>query len=225
MIKIKLKYVNFIMLSLLIVACNNNNNRLEEEKVDSTIKEFTYKIDIKNTKVIWNGYKTNDKIKVVGFFKNFSSNREGKEFKTINELVTGLEFSIESESSHSGDQIRDMNLKDYFFKFLTEDFTINGRLGKPNNDSLDVSFLVFGKEKIIKLGYSCNQVEGSINNIIEIKGSINLESQFEAYKAYNSISEKCYDLHKGSDGVSRTWKEVDVLVKALVLTNSIDSLF
>ena len=224
MLTSKLKYINLIMFSLLFVACNSNNSSSDEEKVDSTIKEFSYKIDINNTKVIWNGYKTNDKIKVVGFFKNFSSDRVGQEFTSINELVSGLEFSIESASSTSGDEIRDTNLKDHFFRYLTDDFFINGRLGNPKSDSIDVTFLVFGQQKKVRLGYNCNLVDGSSNHIVEIRGSIDLESQFGAYKAYNAISNKCYNLHKGSDGISRTWKQVDIYVKALVIGTSIDPL-
>ena len=33
-----------------------------------------------------------------------------------------------------------------------------------------------------------------------------------AYKAYISISAKCYDLHKGADGISKTWDEVNVIL-------------
>ena len=56
--------------------------------------------------------------------------------------------------------------------------------------------------------------------MIEISGSIDLESQFGGLQAFNAISKKCYDLHKGADGVSKTWKQVDVLIKALVLNSS-----
>jgi len=62
------------------------------------------------------------------------------------------------------------------------------------------------------------------DHIVEIKGSINLESQFDALKAYNAISNKCYDLHKGADGISKTWKQVDVHVKALVINTSYNSI-
>ena len=62
------------------------------------------------------------------------------------------------------------------------------------------------------------------DHIIQIKGSINLESQFDALKAYNAISNKCYDLHKGVDGISKTWKQVDVHIKALVTNTSYNSI-
>ena len=60
--------------------------------------------------------------------------------------------------------------------------------------------------------------------MVEIKGSINLESQFDALKAYNAISNKCYDLHKGGDGISKTWKQVDIHVKVLVTNTSYNSI-
>ncbi len=62
------------------------------------------------------------------------------------------------------------------------------------------------------------------DQIVEIKGSINLGSQFDALKAYNAISNKCYDLHKGADGISKTWKQVDVHIKTLVINTSYNSI-
>jgi hypothetical protein len=179
-----------------------------------------------NTKVIWNGYKTNDKVKVVGYFDEFSCDREDQEFSSIEELVSGLKFSIKSSSSASGDVMRDKNLKDHFFKYLTDDFVINGTLGVPINDSIDVTFDVFGKTKQIRLAFLYHIIPGCpyFDHIVEIKGSINLESQFDALKAFNAISNKCYDLHKGADGISKTWKQVDIHVKALVINTSYSSI-
>ena len=212
----------FLILGLIIfISCNSNKYKEVEEK--STIREeASYQLDIENTKVIWNGYKTNDKVKVVGYFNEFSCDREDQEFSSIEELVNGLQFSIKSSSSVSGDPIRDKNLQDYFFKYLTDDFVINGALGSPINDSIDITFDVFGKTKKIRLAFLYHIIPGCpyYDHIVEIKGSINLESQFDALKAYNAISGKCYDLHKGADGISKTWKQVDVHVKALVINSN-----
>ena len=43
--------------------------------------------------------KTNDKIKVVGYFNEFSFDRENQEFSSIEELVNGLQFSIKSSTT------------------------------------------------------------------------------------------------------------------------------
>ena len=124
-----IKIQHFIILFALVFFSCNNNNTQEAKQKNSQITENAYQLSIENTKVIWNGYKTNDKLKVVGYFDEFSCDREEKKFSSIDELVNGLQFSIKSSSSVSGDPIRDKNLKDHFFSYLTKDFVINGTLG------------------------------------------------------------------------------------------------
>jgi hypothetical protein len=217
-----IKPKHFLIIVLMIfISCNSTNNKeVKQEKIITEVD--SYQFDIENTKVIWNGYKTNDKAKVVGYFSEFSTDRENQKFNSIDELVSGLKFSIKSSSSLSGDPIRDKNLKDHFFKYLTDDFVINGTLAQPINDSIDVTFDVLGQTRTLRFGCQYNTVPDSDNSdyMIEISGSIDLESQFGGLQAFNAISKKCYDLHKGADGVSKTWKQVDVLIKALVLNAS-----
>ena len=55
------------------------------------------------------------------------------------------------------------------------------------------------------------------NDKLQLKGSFNLIKQLGLDKAYESISNKCYDLHKGPDGISKTWKEVEIHVKAPII--------
>ena len=217
-----IKIQHFIILFALVFFSCNNNNTQEAKQKNSQISENSYQLSVENTKVIWNGYKTNDKIKVVGYFDEFSCDREEQKFSSIDELVNGLQFSIKSSSSVSGDPIRDKNLQDHFFSYLTKDFVINGTLGQPINDSIDVSFDVFGQTKTLRFGCQYSIVSDSPNSdsLIEIRGSIDLESQFGGLQAFNSISNKCHDLHKGADGVSKTWKQVDILIKALVLNTN-----
>ena len=216
----KSKYLIFC-LTICLFACNSNSE-VSEEKILSVQKNNTssYTLDKKNTKIIWNGYKTSDKIKVVGFFTEFSTNRDflDSSFTSIMDLIDGLEFSINSSSSSSGDPMRDGNLREFFFKYLTNDFNIKGVLGRPGfkcpSDSIDIVFNVFNIDYNLRFGFNYNME----NSLIEIKGPIKLESEFGAIRAYNAIHEKCYDLHKGADGVSVTWKEVDVHIKAPIIT-------
>ena len=224
MIYNKLKTLTILIFILFISCGRNNNKEVQQEKIKT--EDDSYQFDIENTKVIWNGYKTNDKVKVVGYFDEFSCDREDQEFSSIEELVNGLQFSIKSSSSLSGDPIRDKNLKDHFFKYLTDEFVINGTLAQPINDSIDVTFDVLGKTKKIRLAFLDNIIPTCpyFDHMVEIKGSINLESQFDALKAYNVISNQCYDLHKGADGISKTWKQVDVHVKVLVTNTSYNSI-
>lgn len=214
-------------LVILFTFCNNQN---KTESTQNTIKQdqVSYKLDMNynperpdNTEINWYAYKTNEKIKVSGSFSEFSSDRENQAFNSIDDLVEGLYFSISSLSSSSGDETRDLNIKDYFFKHLTHNFEINGTLGKPVNDSIDIFFDIFEKNKPIRFAYSSFVIPDCKygNQIIEINGKINLVNQFDGL-AYTSIHTKCIHLHKGADGISRTWEEVDVNIKALVINEA-----
>ena len=99
MIYNKIKTLTILILILFISCGRNNNKEVEQEKIKTELD--SYQFDIENTKVIWNGYKTNDKIKVAGYFNEFSCDRENQEFSSIEDLVTGLKFSIKSSSSLS----------------------------------------------------------------------------------------------------------------------------
>ena len=222
-----ISFKSFLLIFFLIfccVSCTNNNVNEKETAIVKIEDSVFYTFDKKNTKIIWNGYKTSDKIKVVGFFTEFTTVYDDLDtiFNSPISLVSGLKFSINSASSSSGDEIRDSNLRQYFFNLLTEKFTINGVLGVPGSssaglecpsDSIDVIFNVFSIERKIRFGYSFDNKK----MLIEIKGPIRLGNEFGAIKAYNAIHEKCYDLHKGGDGVSKTWDIVDVHVKVPVI--------
>ena len=126
------------------------------------------------------------------------------EYNTLEELVNGLDFSISTASSVSGDPVRDMNLKDYFFKQLTKNFTLNGTLGLPNGGSIPVTFNTLLGSKTVDLDFTFE------NNIVEIKGIIDIGVDLGGVLAYDSIHEKCEQLHTGGDGVSKTWTEVEM---------------
>lgn len=217
-------YNHFLLplsLSLIIFSCNNKENS-ETQKTIPLPEGVLYKLDMtaENTEVNWIGYKTNEKTPVSGSFSEFSSDRENQSFNSIDDLVDGLNFSVSSLSSSSRDDNRDLNLKDHFFKYLTDNFKINGTLGKPINDSIDVYFDVLEENNPIRFAYSTYLTTSKYSNkIIQIKGKLNLVNQFNG-EAFNNIHKQCFDLHKGSDGISKTWEEVDVHIKVLVINET-----
>ena len=231
----------YLLLPFFLVAflssCNNKKNSDSIKETITLPEGVLYKLDFRsaqylkityggysrpeNTEVNWSAYKTNDKTPVSGSFSEFSSDRENQSFNSIDDLVDGLNFSISSLSSSSGDPLRDLNLKDYFFKYLTGNFEIKGTLGRPINDSIDIIFDVLGQKKSIRFGFYTYTVPSCPydDQIISIRGKINLINQFDEI-AYNSLHARCIDLHKGADGISKTWEEVDVHIKALVINET-----
>ena len=215
-------------LVVFLTFCNTNDSKDSNQSTIKLPEGVLYKLDMiydirrpENTEVNWSAYKTNDKTPVSGSFNEFSSDRENQSFNSIDDLVDGLNFSISSLSSSSGDPLRDLNLKDYFFTQLTDNFQINGTLGRPINDSIDVIFDVLGQKKSIRFGFYIYTVPTCPydDQVISIRGTINLVNQFNEI-AYNSLHSKCVDLHKGADGISKTWEEVDVYIKALVINET-----
>ena len=114
-------------------------------------------------------------------------------------------MSINSKSSESGDPIRDANLRDYFFNYLTDNFQINGHVSEYTDAFVTANIDVLGIDRQVKFSHSI------VNNILKLRALISLD-ELGATKAFNSISAKCYELHKGPDGISKTWDEVNVLI-------------
>jgi hypothetical protein len=205
-----IKSIKYSVLILSVVAlfsaCTDCCKKSETETpVVADTVECLYSFDESATKVFWAAYKTDDKLKVVGQFKELKTDRTEQKFSSLEELVNGVNFSINTASSASGDEIRDLSLKDYFFQLFTENFEINGSLTEMNEEFITATINLFGTIKNIKLTYSADE------EVLKMKGTLSLE-EFGALKAYNSIHEKCFDLHKG-----KTWDDVDVIIEVPIL--------
>jgi len=211
-----LKLIYPLIFLTLFISCFNSskkNNIEENVEINSNNKDCLYSVNLKKTKLIWSGYKTTDKIKVTGTLNKFKSSKiqNNNQYNSIKNLIEGLDFVVDLSSSFSGDEIRDLNLKNFFFKYIGQNWMLNGHFENFQNDSVDVIFNFFGLEKKIKLSTLYE------NDKLQLKGSVNLIKQLGLDKAYESISNKCYDLHKGPDGVSKTWQDVEIHIKAPII--------
>ena len=54
------------------------------------------------------------------------------------------------------------------------------------------------------------------NGILNIKGLVNLDN-WNANSAVTALNTECGDLHKGSDGVSKLWSEVEIEISATLV--------
>ena len=207
--KINIKKLPILLCSFIVISCNTGqekNIKVDDNKeLEAKANECIYSFSDSTIKLFWAGYKTTDKLKVLGSFQEIKTNHSDQKFSSIDELVNGITFSINSKSSESGDPIRDANLRDYFFNYLTDNFQINGRVSEYNDAFITANFDVLGVDRQVKFTHSI------VNNVLKLRALISLDD-LGAYKAYNSISAKCYDLHKGADGISKTWDEVNVLI-------------
>ena len=201
---------SFLVLSVvsLFLACTESADKKTVVKPSITkTNDCVYSFDDSSIRVFWAGYKTEDKLKVIGQFKETKTDRSQREFSSVNEMVSGINFSINTASSASGDEIRDLNLQEHFFNLFTDNFEIKGVLGGFSEDSITATLSILGMEKDLKLSYTLKE------DALKMKGTLSIED-FGAIKAYNSIHLKCFDLHKGI-----TWDDVDVIIDVPFMKN------
>jgi polyisoprenoid-binding protein YceI len=162
-----------------------------------------YMLDSESIKIGWTAFKTTEKLAVNGEFTVFK-HQEPSTSCSIATLLKNLEFSIDSNSVSTQNPERDQTLKDYFFSKLLGSIT-----GKVKN--------VSEKDRKFTLNLNLNQKSKDIEFVYKVEAD-NLYTatavidllDFAGQAALESINKQCYDLHKGADGISKTWSEVVV---------------
>ncbi len=163
-----------------------------------------YQIDTKDIKAEWTGFKTSEKAGVNGTFKQTTFKFENGA-KSLKELFSKGSFSIEAASVFTNNPARDTNLTTNFFSKLIETAAITGKVENIKGDDQKGTFdliLTFNKTtKPVAFEYMVLKDE------ITATGSMDLIN-FNANSALSSLNQACLELHKGKDGVSKTWPEV-----------------
>lgn len=202
-----MKKLSVLILGLALVTFTSCK---KEEKTETTTetKEEVKGLTIVNdsTKVKWTAFKTTDKVAVGGSFTEI----ELKDAKTGNspeQVLEGVAFSIPVSSLFTNNPDRDSKLKTFFFGTLKNTELLSGILNFRDNQ-LFMTLSMNDVTKQIPLEYTFE------NNLLSMKTTLNL-NDFGGEKALAAINKVCYDLHKGPDGVSKTWETVDIMGEVL----------
>lgn len=153
--------------------------------------------------VNWTGYKTTDKVPVKGQFKTVEI-ANSKEAVTAVEALNGSTFSLPVSSLFSGDNERDTKLKQLFFGVMDATVSLTGTLNLNEDGKGTVNLKMNNISKEIPITYIAS------GQLVELTGTLDIVNDFSAQAALESLSKACFDLHKGSDGVSKTWSEVGI---------------
>ena len=204
-----MKKISLLILGLAFVtftSCKKEEKTETPTETKEEVKGLTIVND--STKVKWTGFKTTDKVAVNGIFKEI----ELKNVKTGNtpeEVLEGVAFSIPVSSLFSNDPTgtRDPKLIDVFFGTMKNTELLSGILNFRDNQ-LFMTLSMNDVTKQIPLEYTFE------NNLLSMKTTLNL-NDFGGETALAAISKACFDLHKGADGVSKTWETVDIMGEVL----------
>jgi hypothetical protein len=189
------------LLAVLIVssqftACKN------KEKKEETTEKKVYSIDTNKTEINWTAYKTTDKVPVSGKFIELTILKETAA-ENVADVLNGAEFSIPVSSIFSNNPDRDGKLKTIFFGAMKDTELLSGTIRIENKEEGFVDFKMNGIIEKLPFNYSVTDNVVSINAIMDT-------DTWKAQNALSALNEACFDLHKGADGVSKTWSDVAI---------------
>ena len=187
--------------SLTLTSCKS------EKKQEATQEEKpTLTLSKENTSVSFTAYKTTDKIPVKGFFSE-STAVLPENAATPEEALNGLKFEIPVSSLYTNDTIRDGKLKASFFGAMVNTATLSGTISLTDAANGTVALNMNGMTADLPITVAIAENTATINGVIDLKN-------WNALQALASLNEVCFDLHKGPDGVSKTWEDVAIEVVA-----------
>lgn len=201
-------------------ACKSDSKPTNtESKEHSTTQAVTqnckYGVNSDEVKVNWTAYKTTKRVGVKGTFNDVQI-KTASNTPDITTLIRATAFMIQTSSVNSNNEERDGKLVKFFFKKMLGDLKITGSVksvdGNDKTGSGMISLQMNGESKEAPFTYA---VEGSM---LTLTSEINTDL-WNGQAAIASINTACEDLHKGEDGVSKTWPDVSISVAVpLVVT-------
>ncbi len=200
-----MKNILFVALVLTIALNTISCKKEKDATAEKAVSTSTYIVDTQNSVINWTAYKTTDKVPVKGVFNEVKITKANTAENPV-EVLKGLEFEIPIESIFTKDTIRDYKLKQFFFGTLANTNQIKGEISMENDGNGKVNLTMNGLTKSFPYTY---EVKGET---IDLTATIDLDN-WQAQAAIAALNEVCLDMHKGKDGISKTWNDVAINVQ------------
>jgi len=208
-----MKKISILLFAIAIslTACKNEKKEAKPEAPEvTTVVKYVAKPE--GTSVKWTAYKTTDKVPVGGEFKILKF--EPKTGATPEEALNNLSFSIPVSSVFTNDatNTRDAKIKESFFGAMLDTEFLTGTI-KYVDGAYSASITMNGVTKDLPLDVKITE-----ERRVAMSGVMNLKD-WDALGALESLNKVCFDLHKGADGVSKTWEDVAIEVNTYLREN------
>lgn len=186
----------------------------EEKKVDTTNKggDVKYQIDAESISLDWTAYKTTAKVGVKGEFGKV--NVTASELSDIKEkAINNVSFSVPVSSLFTNDKTRDWKLINLFFGVMDNTEFLSGTFHSHEANMEDgkgvMDLTMNGKTCDLPYTYEMKGDSMFISTTLNVM-------EWNGQEAMDSLNKACYDLHKGADGLSKTWSEVDINASVVI---------
>ncbi len=169
---------------------------------------YSYKPD--TLKIEWTAYKYTEKKGVLASFPVFTLDAP-QTANSVQELFEKTSIDIDPQGLESGDAGRNDNLKKYFFKKMIGP-KIKGQIVSFSPAISKIKIDMNGTSKVVPFRMKIDGTKYIAETDIDI-------IDFKMKKSLESINKACYELHKGSDGKSKTWSAVSLSLAVELIEN------
>jgi hypothetical protein len=194
------------IISFLVIATSFNfsscKSEAKKEEAKTVVKETvaTFSVAKAKSEINFKAYKTTDKVAVGGQFKKVDV-LSGGEGETVKEAINNTAFSIPVSSIYTKDSSRDFKIKKFFFGIMDNTKLLSGKLMLTDDTTGTAEIKMNGVSKTVPFTYTI------VGKTFHMTGTMDINN-WNASAALSSLNKACLDLHKGSDGISKTWSEV-----------------
>ncbi len=193
-------FILILGMSFQFTSCKTEEKK--EIKQKQQVSLAAYSLHTAQNSIEWVAYKTTDKVPVKGRFKKVTITKNG-EGASAKEAINGAEFSIPVSSLFTADSSRDYKLKKFFFGVMDNTKLLSGVLNLSDDTNGVASITMNSVTADLPFTYTLKGKQ------FKLTSTMNLD-HWNAEKAVASINLACKELHKGKDGVSKTWSEVGI---------------
>jgi len=190
--------IGLLLAGITLFSCGESTQPESQVVDDSSM----YQIDSETVSLKWVAYKTTEKVGVGGEFGKINI-KEYQLAESKEGALDGVSFSVPVSSLFTGNKDRDWKLVNLFFGVMDNTEFIKGTFHQGENGEGKLELEMNGTSSELPYNYSLK------NDSIFITATMDVLN-WNGQEAMDSLNVACYDLHKGKDGVSKTWSEVDI---------------
>jgi hypothetical protein len=176
-----------------------------------------YVLEPGSVQVNWTAFKTMQRLAVNGAFTEVSILGELEDKTSFTHLLSQLEGEIgvkDASLIRTGNPGRDMTLFQHFFSRFKKTPVLSAAIqevrGDDKSGEFALSLKMNRKTKPVLMHYQRNE-----SGVFEARGSLDV-LDFGLSEALQDLHKTCEVLHRGPDGVSKTWPLVELKLVARI---------
>ncbi len=201
-----LKPAVFLLSIFLFNSCNHSQNNFFSDWTgqEENPEGHQYTLEDFGMSITWTAYKFTDRISVSGTFQDYTLNEKNSS-GSIENILSGLQLAIPTESILTTNAIQDFKIKTYFFGVFNTPF-INGKIINAEKGTGEIQLRMNNLSNITPYTYSIN------NDTLVLLTHLDLK-RWSGEEAIATLNKEWYGAHKITDGRANVWPEIDVTIK------------